>query len=197
MQMLTSEPRCRRGDGTFIVRAMPENAISRKMKWERWSERKISIFYEYFPLLPLGFLLLSAPNHIPSSVIPFSKNVIRKSPLDFLLPNSLPVWARWCSLTSSRFSVSLLLASVTSLCCPMGVLRKATYGLYCPLVLQIITLRLSLHRFGCIFICHCFLCRKSQSCASHSYSNTLSFLGGDRYSTASLQLGSCFCSFSQ
>lgn len=93
MQILTSEPRSRRVDGTFIVQVMPENAISGKIKWERWSERKISIFYEHFPPLPLGFLWLSASNCIPFSVIPFSKNVIRRSPLSC----SLPVWAQWQS----------------------------------------------------------------------------------------------------
>lgn len=143
MQILTSEPRCRGGDGTFIVRVMPENAISGKIKWERWSERKISIFYEHVPLLPVGFLWLSASNRIASSLIPFSKNVIRKSPLEFLLPHSLPVWAQWRSLTSSGSSLSFLLVSgwLTSPRCPAGALRKATYGLHCPFTLQVITRR--------------------------------------------------------
>lgn len=80
MQILTSGPHCRGENGTFIVGARPANAISGEIKWERWGEREISIFYEPFPLLPLGSLWLSASNRIPSSLIPFSKNVIRKSP---------------------------------------------------------------------------------------------------------------------
>lgn len=77
-----------------IVRAGPENAISGKIKRERWSERKISIFYEPFPLLPPGTLWLGTSNRIPSSLIPFSKNVIRKSPFGLSIAHSLPVWAQ-------------------------------------------------------------------------------------------------------
>lgn len=131
MQIFTSEPHCRRGDHTFIVRVMPENAISSEIEWERWSERKISIFYEHFPLLPLDFLWLSASNHIPSSLIPFSKIVIGKARRTFLLPHLLPVWARQQSLTTSRSTAFLLLTSVvlTSPCCSIGYLRKATHVL--------------------------------------------------------------------
>lgn len=80
MQILISGPHCRGENGTFIVGARPANAISGEIKRERWGEREISIFYEPFPVLPLGSLWLSESNRIPSSLIPFSKNVIRKSP---------------------------------------------------------------------------------------------------------------------
>lgn len=80
MQILTLGPRGRGENGTFIVGAGPANAISGEIKWERWGEREISIFYEPFPLLPLGSLWPSAPSRTASSLIPFSKNVIRKSP---------------------------------------------------------------------------------------------------------------------
>lgn len=63
-----------------IVEVGLANAISGEIKWERWGEREISIFYEPFPLLPLGPLWPSAPSRLPPSLIPFSKNVIRKSP---------------------------------------------------------------------------------------------------------------------
>lgn len=141
MQILTSEPHRQGGDGALIVWVMPENAISGEIKWDRWSERKLSIFYEHFPLFPLGFLWLSASNRIPSWLIPFSKNVIRKSSLEFLLPRSLPPRAQqWC-LTSSRFSLSFLLASVRLIFpqCPIGALTNTTFG--CALC-----------RLGCIII---------------------------------------------
>lgn len=163
MQILASEPRCRRGDGAFIVRAVPENAISGKIKWERWSERKISIFYEHFPLLPLSFLWLSASIRIPSSLIPFSKNVIKKNPLDFLFPHSLPVWARQHSLTSSTStSASVSLQSGSPLL--VGALRKnhlcAVHSCcgWLPVCL-------CLCRLGCIFISRWFVCEESQPCS--------------------------------
>lgn len=163
MQILTSEPRCRRGGGALIVRVMPENAISGKIKWERWSERKISIFYEHFPtFFHWAFLWLSASNRIPSPLIPFSKNVITKGPLEFLLPCSLSVWAQWRSLTPSRFSVSF---SDSSLLVVLSVLwEKATFGLCCPFALQVIT-RLSFSRKVCphsILIFHFPSCRENQ-----------------------------------
>lgn len=141
MQILTSEPHCRGGDGTFIVRALPEKAISGKMKWERWSERTISIFYEHFPRLPLGFLWLSASNRIPSSLIPFSKSVIRKSPLDIsIAPLSSCVGSAVQSLhhRDPQF-LSHLLQSVSPLFVVLLVLWEATSGLCCPFVLQVIT----------------------------------------------------------
>lgn len=111
----------------FIVRAGPENAISGKIKRERWSERKISIFYEPFPLLPPGSLWLGTSNHIPSSLIPFSKNVIRKSPFGLSIAHSLPVWAQQRCLTPSRASQPL--QSDLPLLVVPSVLGKATHVL--------------------------------------------------------------------
>lgn len=116
MQILTSGPHCRGENGTFIVGARPANAISGEIKWERWGEREISIFYEPFPLLPLGSLWLSASNRIPSSLIPFSKNVIRKSPFGLsaaTLSSCAGSAARSYIITSLGSSLSLTLLSQT------------------------------------------------------------------------------------
>lgn len=105
--------------GAFIVEAGLANAISGEIKWERWGEREISIFYEPFPLLPLGPLRPSAPGRLPLSLIPFSKNVIRKSPFG-LSAATLPSCAGWAarahiSALSSLFALapSLSLSSVS------------------------------------------------------------------------------------
>lgn len=92
----------------FIVEAGPANAISGEIKWERWGEREISIFHEPFPLLPLGSLWPSAPSRLPSSLIPFSKNVITKSPFG-LSAATLTSCAGWPahSYITARLSLSL------------------------------------------------------------------------------------------
>lgn len=108
MQILTLGSRGRGANGTFIVEAGPANAISGEIKWERWGESEISIFYEPFPLLPLGSLWPSAPRRLPSSLIPFSKNVIRKSPfgLSAAMLSSCAGWAAHSYITA-RLSLSL------------------------------------------------------------------------------------------
>lgn len=188
-----------------LFEPVPGNAISGEIKWERRSERKISIFYEHFPRPPLGFLWLSASNRIPSPLIPFSKNVIRKSPLDFLLPRSLPVWARQRSLTSSRASLALSLARLSQPllvvlfvfcflsylsrpCAVVGPVHSCCRWLpVCP----------SPRGFGCIFICHRLVCgEKSAVLFALSLSASHSFFPGSwpsQYSQfITVQTGSCF-----
>lgn len=107
MQILPLGPCGQGGNGMFIVEAWPANAISGQIKWERCGERQISIFYELFPLLPLGSLWLSAHSRLPSPLIPFSKNVIRKSPFG-LSAATLSSCAGWAahSYITARFSLS-------------------------------------------------------------------------------------------
>ena len=165
MQILTSEPHWRGGDHTFIVRVMPENAISSEIKWERWSERKISIFYEHFPVLPLGFPWLSASNHIPSSLIPFSKNVIGKSPLDFsIAPLASCVGSAAQSYNIKIHSFSLAHFSRTHLSVLFHWYSEKSYSCAVHSSCRWLLVCLSLCRFGCILIYHCFVCRESRPC---------------------------------
>lgn len=116
-----------REDGPFITRARPGNAISGDIKWERWSKRKICIFYEAFPLLPLGSLWLSTSNRIPSSLIPFSKNVIEKSPfgLSITLASSCVGTAAQSYIIKS-LNLYLITAVSPHLVGPSGVQKSHT-----------------------------------------------------------------------
>lgn len=95
-----------------------------------------------FPFLPLGFLRLSASNRIPSSLIPFSKNVIRKKPIGVFYRPALFLCGLGGRVLHHHHHFQFLSHGLHSNS-PLpfvliGAGRKATYGSCCPCVLQMI-----------------------------------------------------------
>lgn len=95
----------RGGDGAVVPQAVPGNVVHARMEWKK-DGRLLCAFHHGEPTASTGSPWMSASGPIPSSLIPFSQNVIGKKPIGLPIACSLPVWAQQGSKSSGGLGAS-------------------------------------------------------------------------------------------